>query len=230
MTADEVRERVRGGGLFRQAVTHPSYANEHGLADNQRLEFLGDAVLQLTVSDLLYSRFSDLDEAELTRFRAALVREESLARRGRALGLGALLRLSPGEQSLALKDQDSVLCDTFEAILGALYLEEGFEAARAFVRTEVEAEMAELGEAPWRADPKSALLYALQAVGRQPSYRVLTRSGPDHRPTFEVAVYDGERELGTGSAGSKRAAEEAASRDALARHPELAGPGDDDTP
>ena len=223
MNADDVARRVAEGGLFRQAVTHPSYANEHGLEDNQRLEFLGDAVLQLTVSELLYRRFGALDEAELTRFRAALVREESLARRGRALGLGELLRLSPGEQSRALKDQDSVLCDTFEAVLGALYLEEGFEAARDFVSAQVEAEMKELGDAPWRADPKSALLYALQALGRQPAYRVLERTGPDHRPTFEVAVYDGEQRLGSGRAGSKRAAEEAASRDALARHPELAG-------
>lgn len=220
MTVGELRRRIGGGGLFAQAVTHPSYANEHGLADNQRLEFLGDAVLQLTVSDLLFARFPGLDEAELTRFRAALVREESLARRGRALALGTMLRLSPGEQSEALKDQDSVLCDTYEAVLGALYLEDGFEAARTFVAAEVEAEMAELGDAPWRADPKSALLYALQAVGRQPLYRVLGRTGPDHRPVFEVAVYDGETELGRGVAGSKRAAEEDAARQAFALHPE----------
>lgn len=230
MTPGEVARRVAGGGLFRQAVTHPSYANEHRLEDNQRLEFLGDAVLQLTVSDLLFRRYGALDEAELTRFRAALVREEALAGRARALGLGGLLRLSPGEQSRALKDQDSVLCDTFEAVVGALYLEEGFEAALAFVATEVEAEMAELGDAPWRADPKSALLYALQAVGRQPTYRVLGRSGPDHRPTFEVAVYDADRQLGAGTAGSKRAAEEAAARDALACHPELSAPADGQRP
>lgn len=224
MTPQEVRRRVAESALFRQAVTHPSYANEHGLEDNQRLEFLGDAVLQLTVSDLIYRRFGHLDEAELTRFRAALVREESLARRGRALELGALLRLSPGEQSRSLKEQDSVLCDTFEAVLGALYLEDGFEAARSFVAAEVEAEMAELGDAPWRADPKSALLYALQAHGRQPVYRVVGRSGPDHRPTFQVAVYDGDLELGRGTAGSKRTAEEAAAQDALAHHPGLSAP------
>jgi ribonuclease-3 len=221
MTRADVARRVRDGGLFAQAVTHPSYANDHGLADNQRLEFLGDAVLQLTVSDLLYRRFPKLDEADLTRLRAALVRQASLARRGRALGLGSLVRLSQGEQAKALQDQDSVLCDTYEAVLGALFLEDGFEAARAFVATEVEAELAELGEAPWRADPKSVLLYALQAQGRQPEYRVLARRGPDHKPTFEVAVYDGERELGRGEGPSKRAAEEAASRQALERAPEL---------
>lgn len=226
MTGNDVAERVAKGGWFATAVTHPSYANEHPVAHNQRLEFLGDAVLQLTVSELLYRRFPDLDEGELTRFRAALVRQESLARRGRALGLGPLLRVGHGKGVDALQDQDSVLCDTYEAVLGALYLEDGFEAAHRFVAAEVEAEMAEFGEAPWLADPKSALQAALQAQGRMPAYRVLSREGPDHKPSFEVGVYDGETELGRGSGASKRAAEEAAAKDAMRRTPALAAPED----
>ncbi|MCL6595318.1 MAG: ribonuclease III [Firmicutes bacterium] len=225
VTGGEIAARVRGGGLFLTAVTHPSYAHERGAPDNQRLEFLGDAVLQLVVSDLLFRRFPALEEAELTRFRAALVRQEALARRGRALGLGRLLRLGQGEQAQSLRDQDSTLCDTFEAVVAALYLEDGLEAARAFIAAEMEAEMAELGEAPWRADPKSVLLYALQAAGRHPAYRVVGREGPDHRPMFEVAVYDGERELGRGRGASKRAAEEAAAHAALEADPALAARG-----
>lgn len=221
MSPDEVRKRIQAGGVFAQAVSHPSFANERGIADNQRLEFLGDAVLQLTVSELLYRRFPHLREGELTRFRAALVREPALAARGRALRLGALIRLGAGEPQKALRDQDSILCDTYEAVIGALFLEDGFDVARAFVATEVDAEIEEIGAAPWLADPKTVLQESLQERGRVPSYHVLRVEGPDHRPQFEVAALDGDVELGRGVGRSKRLAEEAAAKAALGEHPEL---------
>ncbi len=222
MTPEELRKRVERGGVFAQAVTHPSYANGRGIADNQRLEFLGDAVLQLTVSELLYERFPNLREGELTRFRAALVREPSLAARGRALRLGTLLKLGAGEPQKALRAQDSILCDTYEAVVGALFLEEGFEAAREFVSGEVDAEIEAIGASPWLADPKTVLQESLQERGRVPTYRVLRIEGPDHRPQFEVAAFDGEEELGRGTGRSKRLAEEAAAKAALGAHTELA--------
>jgi len=229
VTPEELRRRVRQGGVFAQAVTHPSYANERGIADNQRLEFLGDAVLQLTVSEILYRRFPHLREGELTRFRAALVREAALAARGRALELGSLLRLGTGEPQKALRDQDSILCDTYEAVIGALFLEDGFDAVRAFVAAEVDAETEALGAAPWLADPKTVLQESLQEKGRVPTYRVLRVEGPDHRPQFEVAAFDGEQELGRGVGRSKRLAEEAAAKAALQAHPDLARGREEDT-
>lgn len=221
MKPDDLRARVQQGGVFAQAVTHPSYANERGIPDNQRLEFLGDAVLQLTVSELLYRRFPKLREGELTRFRAALVREPALAARGRALRLGALIRLGAGEPQKALRDQDSILCDTYEAVVGALFLEDGFEVAREFVAAEVDAEIEEIGASPWLADPKTVLQESLQERGRVPTYRVLRVEGPDHRPQFEVAAFDGDEELGRGAGRSKRLAEEAAAKSALSAHAEL---------
>lgn len=221
MTPDDLRTRVQRGGVFAQAVTHPSYANERGIPDNQRLEFLGDAVLQLTVSELLYRRFPQLREGELTRFRAALVREPALAARGRALRLGTLIRLGAGEPQKALREQDSILCDTYEAVVGALFLEDGFEVAREFVAREVDAEIEEIGAAPWLADPKTVLQESLQERGRVPTYRVLRVEGPDHRPQFEVAAFDGDEELGRGVGRSKRLAEEAAAKAALNAHGEL---------
>lgn len=218
MTGEDVARRVREGGWFAVAVTHSSYAAEHATPDNQRLEFLGDAVLQLTVSDLLYRRYPDLDEGRLTRFRIALVRQESLARRGRALGLGRLLRVGNGREAARLAQRESVLCDTFEAVLGALFLEDGFAAARDFVAQQVEAELAVLGDTPWLVDPKAALAERLQAAGHPvPTYRVLGRSGPDHAPRFEVGAYDGDEELARGSGANKRAAEEAAAAAVLGR-------------
>jgi ribonuclease-3 len=221
VTPEELRQWVAAGGLFLTAVTHPSYAHEHGVDDNQRLEFLGDAVLQLFVSEMLYHRFPTLREGELTRLRAALVRQASLARRARALGLGEVLRLGSGEPREGLREQDSVLSDTYEAVVGALFLTAGYEATRRFVAREVEEELQELGSEPWRADPKTALQEALQEMGRVPTYRVLRTEGPHHHPRFEVAAYDGEVELGRGQGRSKRLAEEEAARDALRRHPHL---------
>jgi ribonuclease-3 len=224
VTRERLRRRVAESPLMRQAFTHPSYANERKVPDNQRLEYLGDAVLQLTVSDLVFRRFPNLAEGALSRLRAALVREESLARRAERLGMGELLRVGSGEDQAALRTLPSVLCDTYEAMIGVLYLEDGFEATRAFVAAEVEEELAELGDRPWLADPKTALQEALQRLGRLPVYRVVAATGPAHRPLFTVVVEDAGRELGRGSGPSKKAAEEEAARHALEQHPELAPP------
>jgi len=215
LTADEIARRAQAGGAIAQAFVHPSYAHEHGVEDNQRLEFLGDAVLQMTVSEILYRRFPRLDPAQLTRFRITLVRQEALARRGRALALGEVLRTGRGKDQGALSGRESVLCDTFEALLAGIFLEDGLEAARAFVEENVEAELAALGAAPWVVDAKTALQRPLERKGRRPQYRVLERRGPDHRPVFTVGVYDGERELARAEGPSKQAAEEAAARRAL---------------
>jgi ribonuclease-3 len=221
VSPEALGRRAAESALFQQALTPPSTAHGSGEPSNQRLEFLGDAVLYLAVADLLYRKFPDLPEGDLSRIRIALVREETLARRARDLGLGGLLRIAPGERRAGLETLPSVLCDTYEAVLGAVYLEDGFAAACDFVAADVARDLDDLLARPWLSDPKSWLQEILyKRLGRQPQYRVAAASGPTHRPRYEVVVSDGTTELGRGSGPNKRAAEEAAARAALEARPE----------
>lgn len=211
--------------LLRLALTHTSYANERGLREtNQRLEFLGDAVLGLYVGELLYHRFPDLPEGELTFRRAALVCEESLARLARAQGLGDLLRLGRGEEQSGGRDKPSVLADAFEAVLGARFLERGAEATRAWVR-EVFEPLVDNPPLPLR-DARSRLQELATERGWQLEFRMVGEEGPPHRRVFRfAAVVDGaERGAGEGSTKQEATAKAAAAAYESIRERGNAGP------
>ena len=202
--------------LLEQALTHPSRANEDGSRDrgNERLEFLGDAVLGLVTAELLMSAHPDADEGALTHARADAVNQRALAARARSLGLQELVRLGRGERRQGGRTKDSILANAFEAVVGALFLDGGLEAARAFVARELGPELVEPGGP---RDAKTALQQRLQASGAAlPQYAVIETLGPPHAREFRVEVRAGETVLGSGSGASKRAAEQAAARAGLA--------------
>ncbi|HEV8245613.1 MAG TPA: ribonuclease III [Polyangiaceae bacterium] len=199
-----------------QALTHPSYANERrGEPHNQRLEFLGDAVLGLCVSELLYQRFPDADEGLLTRMRAQLVNADALAAWARKIDLPAALRLGRGAVGAGLRESTNVLADAVEAILAAAYLDGGLEHARPVAGQIVETGLAAL-ERMGARDPKSELQERLQALGEPaPTYEIIETSGPAHERWFRVRVLGAAGELAEGHGRSKRAAEQAAAGAAL---------------
>jgi ribonuclease III len=211
-------EDVTGGGPMArldEALTHPSFANETRVADNQRLEFLGDAVLGLCVSEQLTRDHPDADEGELTRMRAALVNGEALARWARAAKLGECLAMGRGARSTTERDQTNVLADAVEAVVAAVYLAGGIEAARALVG-EITRGVLDGAASLGARDPKSALQERVQAEGSAaPHYRVVGSSGPPHEPTFEVEVLVGDQVLARGEGRSKRLAERDAATRAL---------------
>ncbi len=206
--------------LLVEALTHRSYVNEHpdeGIRDNERLEFLGDAVLQLVVSTDLFRRFPDWSEGRLTELRTALIRGERLAAWAEALELGRWLRLGKGEAESA-RTRPSVLADAFEALLGALYLDGGLPAVeRLMGRLLPEAIDQALRDLEWH-DPKGRLQHWSQAIrGKTPIYRVVAVEGPPHAARFTVQVLIGEEVVGEGQGTSKREATREAARNALAR-------------
>ncbi len=203
--------------LFEQALTHPSYANERRDApDNQRLEFLGDAVLGFCVSDLIYGRFPDADEGTLTRLRAQLVNAESLAQWGRVHGVADALRLGRGAGASGLRDSTNVLADAVEALIAACFLEAGLDSARKVCAQILEVRLEAFAQVGAR-DPKSELQERLQAHGDPPpAYELLESGGPAHERWFRVQVRVGNELIGEGVGRSKRAAERAAAEVALA--------------
>lgn len=205
--------------LYQQALTHPSLANESGVGDlgsNQRLEFLGDAVLQLAISDELFRRFPSKPEGELTKMRAAVVCEPTLAKLARSLDLGQSLLLGRGEEATGGRARESILADALEAVIGAVYLDLGLDRAREvvarFFRPEVD--LVERGE--HRQDYKTLLQELAQRTSDERlRYQVVSDEGPDHQKTFLVAVSLGKRPLGRGTGRSKKEAEQNAARDGL---------------
>jgi len=204
--------------LLRLALTHPSVAHEQGAAvqHNQRLEFLGDAVLQLILTGELYEKFPALGEGPLTQARAQMVNRRTLADQGRRLGLGHHLVLSRGEEASGGRERPSALADAFEALLGAIFLDAGFEAARDFVLRQFREEFGELEVIPNLENPKGELQEMLQAnTTEAPQYQLESVSGPDHNRLFESAVYHQGVELGRGKGKSKKEAESRAALVAL---------------
>ncbi|PWH13607.1 MAG: ribonuclease III [Anaerolineae bacterium] len=204
--------------LLTRALTHRSYVNEHPdvPADNERLEFLGDAVLDFLVGAWVYNAYPEMPEGELTRMRSALVRTETLADFARQLGLGNAMRLGRGELHGGGRDRDALLCATFEAIVGALYQHKGLEAARAFVMPLLEPAAERIFLQMHTLDPKSRLQEWAQAhkLGT-PQYVTRDSTGPDHARTFQVDVYIGGKLMGSGSGSSKHVAQQAAAQSAL---------------
>jgi ribonuclease-3 len=197
----------RDENLLRLALTHPSVAHEANtaLTHNQRLEFLGDSVLGLVLSRELFEKFPTADEGALTKSRAKLVNAGSLAARARELGLGAHLILSRGEENTGGRERASALADAFEALLGAIFLDGGFEAARAFVLREFATDFTALAEGTDFQNPKGELQELLQSRSpRAPEYEFISASGPDHDRVFECAVRHDGVELARGTGKSKK--------------------------
>lgn len=200
---------------FDEALTHPSYANESSALDNQRLEFLGDAVLGLCVSELLVRERPEADEGALTRMRSALVNAEALAAWARVEGIGEALALGKGARAGSEREQTNVLADAVEALVACVYEARGLDGARQLVAHVVRRPMEEATLLGTR-DPKSLLQEQVQARGLPaPTYRVRGVRGPQHDPTFEVEVLVGEAVAGLGEGRSKRVAERAAALAAL---------------
>jgi ribonuclease-3 len=212
---------VRDEKLLRLALTHPSVAHELNTPTphNQRLEFLGDAVLGLVLTQELYEKFPAADEGALTKSRAKLVNASSLAERGARLDLGAHLILSRGEENMGGRERPSTLADAFESLLGAIFLDGGFEAAREFIMREFSAKFSEVGEVgalPGIENPKGELQELLQSKSpTAPEYQLVSASGADHDRDFECAVFHAGAELARGRGKSKKAAESDAALAAL---------------
>lgn len=204
--------------LLRLALTHPSVAHEQGCSvqHNQRLEFLGDAVLQLVLTRVLYEKFPEYGEGPLTKARAQMVNRRTLAEHGRRLGLGEYLVLSRGEELNRGRERPSTLADAFEALLGAIFMDGGFESAREFILRHFRDVFGDLEVLPNLENPKGELQEALQANSPEPPRYVLVNvSGPDHDRLFECAVYYRKEELGRGCGKSKKEAESQAAVNAL---------------
>ncbi len=202
------------------ALTHPSVAHEqeNNLQHNQRLEFLGDAVLSLILTKELYERFPAFGEGPLTKARAQLVNRPALAVQARRLELGPALIMSPGEAASGGRSRPSALADAFEALVGAIFMDGGLEAARAFVLRCFKESWGEFSVLPKIDNPKGELQELLQARSpASPRYQVTSFSGPDHDRLFECAVHYQGEELGRGQGKSKKAAESQAALAALAR-------------
>jgi ribonuclease-3 len=209
----------RDASLLERALTHTSHAHEAGqpLGHNEPLEFLGDAVLGFVVSELLHRRDPDGAEGVKTRSRARLVSEPCLARHAEALGLPALLRLGRGEEKTGGRQKLTLWADAYEAVVAALYLDGGIEAARRFVEADFADDLAELRAADL-VDHKSALQELLQGRGEPPpEYAVIAETGPSHRRRFQVECRIGGLPVSTGAGSSKKEAHQEAARHALAR-------------
>lgn len=203
--------------LFRLALTHRSVsADDPTRNDNERLEFLGDAVLQLVVTDLLFRAYPQLSEGQLAKVRAAVVSRPTLAALARSLGVGEHVELAPGEERSGGRGKDSILADAVEALIGAIYLDSGLEAARSVIESLWSDVIAERAKSPGVKDYKTRLQEHLARDGRKPTYRV-DGEGPDHDRTFTALVSVDGSDLGTGAGRSKKAAEQAAAEQALSR-------------
>jgi len=207
--------------LLITAFTHRSYVNEHRKSvseHNERLEFLGDAVLELAVTDSLFRNHSE-QEGILTSWRAALVRTESIGDAGNKLGYEPLMRMSRGEKQGSDRARMQILANAFEALIGAIYLERGYEDANAFIQKHIYAKLEDIiSEGSWR-DPKSHLQEVMQRKdGVTPRYVVIEEVGPDHDKIFTLGVYSGDRLVSQGTGPSKQHAQQEAAKAALAQY------------
>ncbi|HEY1120462.1 MAG TPA: ribonuclease III [Haloferula sp.] len=210
--------KFRNSLLLAEAMTHPSlaYESQRPHFDNQRLEFLGDAVLQLILTEDLYRMFPDFPEGRLTKLRSQLVSRRALARFALSIDLGSYVLLGKGEEATGGRRRMSTLADGFEALIGAVYLDIGYTGARDLVLRLFQAEIEALAGSPEERNPKGELQECLQAIHPQaPNYRMLGESGPDHRKVFQAEVSWRGLVLATGKGKSKKEAEARAASEAL---------------
>ncbi len=212
--------------LLVTAFTHRSYLNEHKKTvqeHNERLEFLGDAVLELVVTEYLYTNFSD-PEGILTNWRSALVRTESIGAAAGRCGFESMLRLSRGEKRGTDRAREQILANSFEAVVGSLYLDQGYEAAKTFITNNLLTTFKQILDSGSWMDPKSHLQEVVQSRDNvTPIYRVLEETGPDHDKTFLVGVFVGNELKGQGSGPSKQAGQQKAAEAALKTYGSPAG-------
>lgn len=215
---ERIGYKFRNGLLLAEALTHPSLGHETQQRhfDNQRLEFLGDAVLQVVISEHLFHGFRGAAEGQLTKLRSRLVSRDTLKKYASALELGQYLMMGRGEDASGGRARTSTLADAFEALAGAIYLDGGLEAARKFILAQAGGDLALIAEEPVDINPKGQLQELLQSISpRSPVYETISESGPEHEKTFVVeAVWEG-IELGQGRGRSKKQAETAAAEEAM---------------
>lgn len=211
----EICEKIgysfRNPEYLKMALTHSSYSNEHKSHkkdNNERLEYLGDAVLELSVSDYLYHAYPDKNEGELTKLRSSLVCERTLSGCAREISLGTALRLSKGEHLTGGRERDSILSDAFEALIGAIYLDGGMEEARAFIERFL---LTDVEDKALFYDAKTILQEIVQAETKEKlSYHLIKEEGPDHCKEFTVEIWIGNKALAKGTGKTKKAAEQMA--------------------
>lgn len=213
----EIGYQFKNPDLLREAVTHKSYAAEWNVKyDNQRLEFFGDAVVELVLTKYLYNRYPDLQEGDLTKIRSAVVNQDSLARFARSIGLGSYMQFGQGEIDSHGSERESTISDAFEALAAAIYLDGGYDEAEKFILSVFTKEIPDPRDMLATLNPKGILQeYAQAEYGKTPTYQVLQVSGPQHEPCFEVAVFLDGKQLGTGKAQNRKNAEQAAALAAL---------------
>jgi len=209
--------KFQNKNLLKQALTHRSWVNENNkdLGTNERLEFLGDAILEFIVSKDIYERFPDKEEGYLTSLRANLVNTKNLADLAKKIGIGKEIYLSKGEEDGGGRENPSLLADTLEAIIGGLFLDQGLDVAEKFVKDNVLIDVDEKAQTPLK-DPKSFLQEKVQSLGLPaPKYQVFEEVGPDHNKTFTVEVIIDSKPQAQGSGKSKSEAEQDAASNAL---------------
>jgi ribonuclease III len=215
---EQIGYKFRNPLLLAEALTHPSVGHETQRRhfDNQRLEFLGDAILQLVITEYLFEHFKDQPEGQLTKLRSRLVSRDALKAHAAALDLGQFLLMGRGEEASGGRARISTLADGFEALIGAIYLDGGLEKTKKFILAQAKADLAQLAQEPVDINPKGHLQELLQSISpRSPIYDVLSQSGPEHDKRFVVqAVWEG-IVLGKGSGRSKKQAETAAAEEAM---------------
>lgn len=204
---------IKSLAIFNEAFTHRSFSRNH----NERLEFLGDAVLELVVTELLFADYKDLAEGQLTSFRAAIVKTESLAQEALRLGMSEVIRMSKGEEATGGRTRQYILADVFEAFIGALYLDQGYERAKEFIIKNLYYKMGDIVISRSDIDAKSKLQELVQEKFKEtPYYKVIKEEGPDHDKTFTVVVMIGDKEYEVGTGKSKQLAEQESAAKTLA--------------
>ncbi|MGI6423516.1 MAG: ribonuclease III [Candidatus Dojkabacteria bacterium] len=204
--------------LLNTALTHRSFINENREVKehNERLEFLGDAVLELIVSVFLFDKYRDRAEGELTSFRAALVKTDSLAEVAKGLGIGTYMNMSKGEEESGGREKDYLLANTYEAILGAIYLDSGYESCTKFVHKTLLHKIEDIVEKRLDIDSKTKIQELVQSIYKStPTYEVVKEIGPDHSKEFTVVVKIDNKVIGHGTGSSKQRAEEQAAKEGI---------------
>lgn len=205
--------------LLKTALTHRSYINENreqNIENNERLEFLGDAVLELIISDHIYKKYPEKHEGELTSIRSALVRTESIAEESKKMGIGQYLLLSKGEEESGGKDKEYIIADLYEAVLGAIYLDKDYETAKEYVTRTILKKVDKVVEEELFIDPKTKIQELSQAKYKvTPTYTILKEEGPDHDKHFTIGLFLENKEIAQGVGTSKQKAEEDAARKAI---------------
>jgi len=214
--------RFRSKALLKTAFTHSSYAHEQKtelISDNERLEFLGDAVLEIVISEFLFKRFPEMPEGELTRFRAGLVCESVLVKKARELQIGEFLLLGKGEELTGGRNRDSILADAFEAVTGAVFIDGGARHAKKFILKILSGNAEQIRDIYKMCDNKTYLQEIIQRTSKAPvRYKIVGETGPDHEKTFTAEAMHQNKVLGRGRGRSKKEAEQNAALESLKRY------------